>query len=183
MKAFLAGQRGICPECEARFIVPAEGGGRVTPLEETVAAPQSASPPVPPPAPEASPEVNWYVRTAEAGQFGPTDTATIRTWVAEGRVPADGWVWRTGWPDWKRGADAFPLMEATQNESQQQGLEPPAEPVGTETAIASLDTARSNVHLTRRRSRRQRARRVTTLLSVIVIVLIAVLILVLSLQN
>jgi len=33
VKEFLVGKRGICPECDARFIVPATSGGRA----ETVA--------------------------------------------------------------------------------------------------------------------------------------------------
>lgn len=28
VKEFLAGKRGICPDCDARFIVPVESGGR-----------------------------------------------------------------------------------------------------------------------------------------------------------
>lgn len=35
VKTFLAGERGICPECDARFIVPAESGGQVAAIAET----------------------------------------------------------------------------------------------------------------------------------------------------
>lgn len=41
VKAFLAGKRGICPECDARFIVPAQSGGIAVPVDETAAAPSS----------------------------------------------------------------------------------------------------------------------------------------------
>jgi hypothetical protein len=34
VKTFLAGKRGICPECDARFIVPLESGGRVEAIDE-----------------------------------------------------------------------------------------------------------------------------------------------------
>lgn len=45
VKAFLAGERGICPECDARFIVPAESGGRASALEEVAASPEIATSP------------------------------------------------------------------------------------------------------------------------------------------
>jgi hypothetical protein len=32
----------------------------------------------------------------------------FQQWIAEGRVGADSWVWRTGWPDWKAGSEALP---------------------------------------------------------------------------
>jgi hypothetical protein len=35
VKTFLVGQRGICPECDARFIVPTESGGQVAAIAET----------------------------------------------------------------------------------------------------------------------------------------------------
>jgi hypothetical protein len=35
VKTFLAGERGICPECDARFIVPNESGGQVMAINET----------------------------------------------------------------------------------------------------------------------------------------------------
>jgi hypothetical protein len=35
VKTFLAGERGICPECDARFIVPNESGGQVAAIAET----------------------------------------------------------------------------------------------------------------------------------------------------
>jgi hypothetical protein len=35
VKTFLAGERGICPECDARFIVPSESGGQVAAISET----------------------------------------------------------------------------------------------------------------------------------------------------
>jgi hypothetical protein len=35
VKTFLAGERGICPECDSRFIVPSESGGQVSVIAET----------------------------------------------------------------------------------------------------------------------------------------------------
>jgi hypothetical protein len=34
VKSFLAGKRGICPECSTRFIVPQESGGRAEAADE-----------------------------------------------------------------------------------------------------------------------------------------------------
>jgi hypothetical protein len=33
----------------------------------------------------------------------------FQQWIAEGRVAADSWVWRTGWADWKAGSEALAL--------------------------------------------------------------------------
>jgi hypothetical protein len=54
VKAFLAGKRGICPECEARFVVPAANGGRTEAVANGAAeiVPQVAAPAVAPPLPE-----------------------------------------------------------------------------------------------------------------------------------
>lgn len=58
VKQFLAGKRGICPECDVRFVVPAASGGRaeaaangtpevVSPASAPVAAPTVSAPPAP----------------------------------------------------------------------------------------------------------------------------------------
>ncbi|MEM8944807.1 MAG: DUF4339 domain-containing protein [Planctomycetota bacterium] len=133
VKAFLAGERGICPQCDAKFLVPSESGGQVEaiadaaadPVQEAPANPKpigevtASPPPTPPPAPEptppvanapdAAPEV-WYVRTATGEQFGPAQVDVMRQWVAEGRVTVDCFVWRTGWEDWKSGGQAITFL-------------------------------------------------------------------------
>ncbi len=184
MKAFLAGERGICPECDVRFIVPAESGGRVPAVEEVaveeVAAPPeiatsaTAAPPLPEaelPLPEADlslPDV-WYVRSAGGGQYGPADTETMRGWAAEGRVLHDSWVWRTGWPDWKRGVEALALLNA------------PIEGVTSQTDLtAPIDVAAPKLRRTRRSRRRDRAKTITMALSALVFLLLLALVLVLS---
>jgi hypothetical protein len=114
VKAHLAGERGICPDCGARFIVPSFSGGRV---EEAASANDSAvalemsfsdAPGFKSGAGSAvDAEVAWYVRPTSGGQFGPVDTNEFKQWVADGRVAATAWVWRTGWADWKSGAEAL----------------------------------------------------------------------------
>lgn len=131
VKSYLAGKRGICPQCDAKFLVPKTSGSQADAIDESVAdepteqtqvdteqQPQAdfAEPP-PPPAPTVAattaevtteaPPVVWHVRTATGEQFGPANTETMTGWVAEGRVAVDSWVWRTGWPDWKTGGQAI----------------------------------------------------------------------------
>ncbi len=97
VKAHLAGKRGICPECGAKFIVPNFSGGKVAEAPEVpVTAANGAA--------EAA---AWYVRPPSGGQFGPVATDVFDQWVAEGRVSADSWVWRSGWPEWKPGSYAL----------------------------------------------------------------------------
>lgn len=51
VKEFLAGKRGICPECDARFVVPAASGGRTEAVANGAAklVPQVAAPTMAPP--------------------------------------------------------------------------------------------------------------------------------------
>ena len=118
VKAELAGKRGICPECGAKFIVPSFSGERVaedngaattsTVVVNSPAASTITPPPVPgaPPPPPAEPTA-WYIRPASGGQFGPAGDDVFAQWIAEGRVSTDCWVWRNGWADWKAGGDAI----------------------------------------------------------------------------
>jgi len=183
VKAFLAGERGICPECDVRFIVPAESGGRA-PVVEEVAVEEVAAPPetatsatAAPPLPEAElalPEADlslpdvWYVRSAGGEQYGPADTETMRGWAAEGRVLHDSWVWRTGWPDWKRGVEALALLNA------------PIEDAAASIPTAPIDVAAPKLRRTRRSRRRDRAKTITIALSALVCLLLLALVLVLS---
>ena len=162
VKPELAGKRGICPECQAQFLIPvpqpaaaAVAGSQVSkpaqaaqptanpnqPKAPTNKAPTSSPQPSSPqpkspqpnnsatPTPTANPTptaaatpnptpastavVEWYVRPAAGGQFGPADDNLIKQWVAEGRVGVDAHLWRTGWSDWRRAADlgdVFPQL-------------------------------------------------------------------------
>ncbi len=152
--------------------------GEVDKAESVEAPPTVAAPPITaPPLPEADlsqPDM-WYVRPASGdGQYGPADTETIRGWAAEGRVSQESWVWRTGWPDWKKGIEALVLLNA------------PSEHVATETVAPQTDStepvnvAPSNVPRTRRSARRERARKITMTLSAVVFLLLVALALVLS---
>jgi hypothetical protein len=133
VKAHLAGKRGLCPECGTKFIVPNFSGGVAADPDAVAATTSSAGGPAhssglggaspeasvsirlapPRPAtggatpPSAADDVQWYVRPPTGEQFGPATTALFRQWIAEGRVAADSWVWRTGWADWKAGSESL----------------------------------------------------------------------------
>jgi len=196
VKAFLAGKRGICPHCDSKFIIPLTSGGQATAVEsepEPIAeastppaesAPVAASPVVPsiPPAKgeaTVSPDI-WYVRPAKGDeQFGPASTEAVRSWIAEGRVAADSWVWKTGWTEWKFGSEAFA-------ELQQPATDLPKGPVGNDAPAIHL---KSQVPVDSRakkpprkspRSRQQRAQKITVILGALVLLLGIAVVLVLT---
>ena len=138
VKAHLAGQRGICPECGVRFIVPSFSGGRVAEVAngdsglrtangsgsgyvsvdiESTAAFNAGLQATAATSDSAGESVTWYVRPPSGGQYGPIDSAGFRQWIEEGRVAADSWVWRTGWTDWKPGGEAVRSMVANKGAS------------------------------------------------------------------
>jgi hypothetical protein len=123
VKAELAGKRGICPECGAKFIVPSFSGERVaedngattgsTFVVNPPATPSAVATATPPPLQHTPPVLApveaaaWYIRPASGGQFGPASDEVFAQWIAEGRVSVDSWVWRNGWADWRAGGDAL----------------------------------------------------------------------------
>ncbi|MBL8892302.1 MAG: DUF4339 domain-containing protein [Planctomycetaceae bacterium] len=55
-----------------------------------------------------APEAVWYVRNRAGGQYGPAVGSVMRTWLQEGRVSRDCYVWREGWAHWRQANDVFP---------------------------------------------------------------------------
>ena len=47
----------------------------------------------------------WFVRPPAGGQFGPADETTLTRWIHEKRIVADTYLWREGWPKWRRAGD------------------------------------------------------------------------------
>ena len=144
VKAEFAGKRAICPECQAKLLVPdvsspaeAEPSRAEQPVEQPASA-ELRAPASPPQQAENSPEPpplspeQWHVRVASGAQYGPADEATMRQWIADGRVAADSWVWRTGWDDWKAGSEAIALV----------GEDPPRQPAPA-LATAAADVQRA----------------------------------------
>jgi hypothetical protein len=253
VKAELAGRRGICPECKARFVVPSFSGGRaaeadatpspdtrpdastavsstsaeanpraadpaassivakaapqaqphVTPTLAAAPAPQPSDAPIAPltasPPPVAQPIANpvtpaaqpmappsgeplvWYIRPAAGGQFGPATEEVFRQWVVDGRVAADSWVWRTGWPDWKGGVEALALVADR----------PPQEPsaaivaldvpkvVDASAAAAPIEPGSAEARRQAIKRRKQRVRMVSAILAVVALVMLTLLVIVL----
>jgi hypothetical protein len=141
VKAFLAGKRGICPQCEARFEIPSESQipENAPKVQSTATEAQPAAAlrsevavatldqlPIPMsslgPIAEA-PEAVWYVRPPSGGQYGPAGSDVMKRWVDEGRVCKRSLVWREGWTDWK---PAGPLFPESSDDSPAPALEPPA---------------------------------------------------------
>lgn len=206
VKAHLAGQRGICPQCGARFVVPSFSGGRVAAappgdsvgpggdvsasLESSTSFAAGLSQSLPPAPPGAGPA--WYVRPAAGGQFGPVDTDAFRQWIEQGRVPPEALVWRTGWPQWRPGAEAVQSLrsEAPQSASSSPPPAPPrsATPVAVFEPPTLAPLANGQAPLPKpvdalyaaRRRRRQMNARLTLVLGVLSIILLVVLLVVLA---
>ena len=195
VKAFLAGERGICPQCDAKFLVPRESGAQVEAIDEVAVTSvgQDLPPPAPslPPAPPAetpATETAWHVRMASGEQFGPANDEVMRDWIAEGRVPVDCWVWRTGWPEWKPGGQAITLLNGPAALTMPTvPPEPNRSPVELPDAAATEDlptdlptpTGPNSHYLNTKRSRQNRARKATFLLGGLVLLLLVVLVVVL----
>jgi hypothetical protein len=180
VKAHLAGKRGICPACGARFVVPSFSGGRVA---------ESPEAPVGTPSANHADETTWYVRPAAGGQFGPVGSEVFEQWVREGRVAADSWVWRTGWADWKPGREAVaPGAEPFSSSSLGSTAIQAAESGDDFSLSAPAPRRRDDFPAPRpgealstaRRRRQQLNHRLTLILGLVAVVLIVVLAVVLS---
>jgi len=201
VKAYLAGKRGICPHCDAKFIVPSFSGGKAASVEplptsdpRTTAQTQPAAAAPSLPVPSSLPKVSsgateselWYVRPASGGQYGPATTDLLHLWLAEGRVADDSWVWRTGWPQWKSGQEAIAMLNAPEPLSPLSNLT--AAPLETPERAAQETVEgqdRDGIvpaqrHRWSQHSRRERARLMTVVLSALVVMLLAVLVIVLA---
>ncbi len=135
IKQELAGRRGICPACSARFRIPlhdtdksapvdtplpagdarpTNGQGRVgraeTDRAESVATIQANAVGQSIELIEDDPSNNWYVRPPSGGQYGPATGEILRQWISEGRVAATSLLWREGWPQWREAKEALPEL-------------------------------------------------------------------------
>jgi hypothetical protein len=104
VKRELAGKRASCPECGAKLVIPAATaqGAAASP---SAAAPVAAQAPAIVVAQQPTGAV-WHLRTAHGEQLGPVTELQFRAWIAAGRVTADSYVWREGWPQWQLARDA-----------------------------------------------------------------------------
>lgn len=160
VKADLAGKRGKCPQCGVKIEIPlsesadaenlasgvsmiieaVSGSAEIakapptsTPVAPTF-QPTSAAPPTVPPPPPPLPVENWYLRTATGEQLGPSGREVLSEWKAAGLLASEAFVWREGWPDWRRASEVPELgMSATAANQ-----EPAAAPEPTGAAAAYL---------------------------------------------
>lgn len=200
VKAFLAGKRGICPECDAKFLVPAASGepaqvltgaeestGGEPASDESVLVQTVDEPPAPPSsvvAQEPAPE-SWYVQLASGEQFGPANLKVMRSWVADGRVPPDSLMWRTGWESWKSAQEGLAELPASPAPAGSPPA-PPSQIAAAATSIAIDDSQKprgkkSKPRKTSRRGRRERARSITILLGALLFFLTIIFLVVLYL--
>jgi hypothetical protein len=133
IKQELAGRRGICPACAAKFRIPLVDAETSLPIESTeksatetngrtVSQGQQAAVGDPAPSSVATADVpsidlidddptsTWYVRPPNGGQYGPATGEILRQWIGEGRVAATSLLWREGWPQWREAKEVLPEL-------------------------------------------------------------------------
>jgi uncharacterized protein DUF4339 len=135
--------------------------------------------------------VVWYIRPVSGGQFGPVDDKELCAWIADGRLTADAYVWRAGWPDWLKAGDApdelptslpvttlieLPVSAASEAPVADIGSDFPGTPSGPVAVAAPLDELAVLPITGARRPRRQTPLFVTVLLILAIVVLAGVLI-------
>lgn len=134
IKRELAGKRGVCPQCSARFRIPSDDAATSVSTEADSSPPSeqaseqasglslSADATATKPSQYESPaldllgedsEATWYVRPPSGGQYGPATTDVLKQWIDEGRVAATSLLWRDGWPQWRSADDAFPEIASS----------------------------------------------------------------------
>lgn len=205
IKGFLAGKRGICPQCDSRFIIPTTSGGQAIAIEDHVesqlesiaqtqtnpaAASESIiiSPPVPASAPPSAqseqtplPE-HWYIRPAKGDvQYGPATTEMMQAWIAEERIAPDSWVWKTGWAQWKFGSEVLEeLQSSTATLARTPATSNATPSINLDKQTPANSIAKKRLRNTPR-GRRQRSQRITVILGAFVLLLGIAVVLVLAL--
>ncbi len=172
VKADLAGKRGKCPQCGVKIEIPlaesadaenlASGASMiieaVSASIEIAATPPISPPPAPaiPPPPPPLPVENWYLRTATGEQLGPASREALEQWKAAGQLSGEAFIWREGWPDWRRASEVPELGMSTVSAPQ-------------ETAFAGETTGVATTYL--RRKQRAAKMRMYAAIGLIVLVL------------
>lgn len=128
VKSYLGGKRGICPKCDARIRIPTESevGERYSTLAELAGdkprVPMSVEQCV-----AERPDLKWYVRPAEGGEFGPASGEILHSWIAERRIDHRTQVRRHDWIYWQTASTIFSefnkddLAEQSNSVDQQNG--------------------------------------------------------------
>ncbi len=185
VKTFLAGKRGICPDCDARFIVPTESGGTVEAIDDAIPAimplEEDLELDLEPASPVGLATELWHVRTDSGEQHGPATMSLVKTWITDGTISRDTWVWKTGWLDWQRASDVFPelgaVMEAVPIVRPKSFVEESIA-IETENKLPS-DPGATSMYQRRQRQKKDQIKMLTLFLGGMVILLLIVMIAVL----
>lgn len=75
----------------------------------TLDAPPAEPQQIAPPASSVHPiNARWFVRPPSGGVFGPADTRTLESWIAQRRVTSDSYIWREGMELWSLAIELMP---------------------------------------------------------------------------
>ena len=105
VKSYLAGKRGICPKCDARIRIPlasdsenqlAELAGDKPRMAKTVGECIAERP-----------EMQWFVRPADGGEFGPVSGGMLQVWITEKRIDHRTELRRHDWVNWQQAEEIF----------------------------------------------------------------------------
>jgi hypothetical protein len=171
VKSFLAGKRGFCPHCGIKLLIP-EVSGRTSGISNTdptvaleLTVDGTDSPVINELAPvgttDTSPaaDVQWFVRPASGGQYGPANDAALNQWVTEGRIGLDTLLWREGWENWRYASQVLPTLAHIPQpnivDTVSSAAPNPPRPAGPKSSgPIQLDSAETGLIHPRRRARR-----------------------------
>ena len=108
VKSYLAGKRGICPDCRTRIRIPEQDPGDSKSYQ--VAKLAEDKPRVPLTVERClaeKPDLNWYLRLETGGEFGPATNELLGSWISENRVGPNTQLRREDWISWKTATDIF----------------------------------------------------------------------------
>lgn len=105
VKSHLAGKRGICPKCDARIRIPLKSKTGNQPAE--LAGDRNRTAKSIADCIAEKPEVKWYVRPADGGEFGPAPGEMIQVWANENRIDYRTNLRRDDWLNWQSAASIF----------------------------------------------------------------------------
>jgi len=105
IKSYLAGKRGICPKCDARIRIPLESDS-----ENQLAELAGDKPRMVKTVGECiaeRPEMQWFVRPADGGEFGPASGDMLQVWITEKRIDHRTELRRHDWVNWQQAGEIF----------------------------------------------------------------------------
>jgi len=113
VKSYLAGKRGICPKCDARIRIPLESDGENQPAEFAGDKPRMMK--TVGECIAERPDLNWFVRPADGGEFGPAPGALLQVWIDEKRIDHRTELRRHDWVNWQQAGEIFSEFQQRSN--------------------------------------------------------------------